>query len=177
MPTSALRRRVLEALEAATGAEDVPSAAAKSLDEETREWIILGYVTAVYKRVGTLVADPRQGWLEIGLPQFSHVIIEQGDTLDEYRERTDTLSRRIRSYGYARRRSEKLKRDKSELRERKALEKKIAPFFAADPLMTVDRAIELLALQQQSPRIQARIKGGFAKSARTKNQQLEHDRK
>jgi hypothetical protein len=171
-----IRSRLLEAFEAHTGKDDIPRAVVDSLDPQTRELILLEYVSLFYGRLAKPDFDPRQQWLQLGLPQYSHVVIQKSESLIEYRVRTEMLARRIKSYGYARRSDDKLDRDEKELRERKALEAKLAPFFAGDTLMTVDRAVELLAESMEKParkqRREASKLGVKARLARTKNQQL-----
>jgi hypothetical protein len=92
-------------------------------------------------RLQAKMPDPRQ----LDLPGFLHVVVQPGETLEQYRTTTAKLALRLKSYDYARRRPEKRKADERMLRERIKLDRKMTPFFEGDALMTVPRAVELLA--------------------------------
>jgi hypothetical protein len=85
--------------------------------------------------------DPRQTWLP--LPEYPHIPVDaQADSLEEYRQRIIDTEAKAKSY--ANRSSKKEILYKRQLSEMKRLERKVAPFFANDPSMTVGRAVILL---------------------------------
>jgi hypothetical protein len=139
-----MRQVVSDALQAAgLDTPDVEALVARNLDSETRNWIVLAYVHAVSRRLkddGT--GDPRQGWLT--LPEYAHVPVQAaGDNLDDLRTRIRALEKRIRGYANDRRKPEKLKEDRRQLRELKQLEKNVAPVLAARADLTVDGAVRV----------------------------------
>lgn len=98
-------------------------------------------------------ANPVQAWLPLpDLKDFQHIpVAVRKDSLEEFRERIAAKEREINSYKRARLSLQKERIAKRELREMRMLERKIAPFFAKDPTMTVERAIELYRQQLASP--------------------------
>lgn len=156
-----------------------PEAAPERLADElvkrlgVQQWIVesdqigRAFLTAQIRRAQRTAPDPRAGWL----PGYEHISsLVRGNTLEQYRERIAFLERRIHNYDYPRRSPEKLKQDKTELREMKRLEPKITPYFAGVAEMTVDRAAELLQAHMEKPSVRNKIKGGKARQARMKNQ-------
>jgi len=124
--------------------------------------------------------DERQGWL--ALPEYEHVpkLIKAGDawidvnrsSLEQYRAAIVELAVRIDSYDYARRAEGKRKKDRKTLTQMRHQERNMAGYFAGDPGMTVGRAMELYQASLKTPAMARWSKGGKAKAARTKNQQL-----
>ncbi len=85
--------------------------------------------------------DPRQGWLP--LPEYPHIPLEaQADSLEEYRQRIIDTEAKAKSY--AKRSIKKEVLYKRQLSEMRRLERKVAPFFANDPTMTIGSAVVLL---------------------------------
>lgn len=143
-------------------------AAGKVASEDPEEWAVFRLATALEAYVGIAqrrlaravrLPDDRQGLL--AFPEYSRIPqlieVEGGvvdineSTLEQYRESTQALASRIKSYDYPRRSNEKLKRDKEELAQRRRLDKNVAPLMAGNPEMKVGAAIKMLL---ESPMVQ-----------------------
>jgi hypothetical protein len=156
MPLDKTLKRRLEATinkvraDAEPGSDFVPSAVARAvlnlLSPGDCEVIALEFISDIAKKMeqqAVAAAASQTGWLD--LPEYQHIrAAVRGETLEQYRERMNALEKRIESYAYARRAEEKLQEDEQELREMRRLEPRITPYFAGDPAMTVERAVELL---------------------------------
>lgn len=180
-----LKRRIEAAInkvriETEPESEFVPSAVARivvdSLSAEDCEEITLEFIGDMAKKMeqrAVVAAASQTGWLD--LPEYQHIrAAVKGETLEQYRERMNALEKRIESYAYARRAEEKLQQDEQELREMRRLEPRITPYFAGDPAMTVERAVELLKQTLQTAATDQRRKAvksaTKARWGRTKNQ-------
>jgi hypothetical protein len=161
---------------------DVASSLIQTLSTETpdkwaemRDEIVLNWITRIVGRRierSIEVRDTRQGWL--ALPEFEHVphFIKIGGgwidinraSLEQYRESKAALQARIESYNYARRSQEKAKRDKKTLKEMDRVERIATRYFAADPTMTMGRAIQLHQENLEAPPSDVRRRRKAAKS-------------
>jgi hypothetical protein len=114
-----------------------------------------------------LKANPAQAWLPMpDLAQFQHIpVIVRKDSLEEYRERITAKEREIKSYKRSRLSIQNEKVAKRELREMRRLEKLIAPFFANDPTMDVEKAIDLYRASMISPKPGVRQRREAAKAS------------
>lgn len=126
-----------------------------------RHWLVLQIRAARRK-----VPDSRQ----LDLPGFERVRIVGEQSLDDYRAETARIAARIKSYDYARRSPTLRKEDERMLRERKKLDARIAPYFAADSTMTIAKAIERYRAEMEKPARRQRREARKAKTARTQNQ-------
>jgi hypothetical protein len=141
---------------------DVAKAVIKQLSTETpdewaaiRDELVWGSITrAVRKRIDKSIEadDSRQGWL--ALPEFEHIpqFIKIGSgwidvnqsSLEQFQMAKSALKSRMESYDYARRSEKKAKADRKRLKEMERTEQSTAKYFAADPTITMGRAMELL---------------------------------
>jgi hypothetical protein len=114
--------------------------------ENPEEWALLrdqvaaDAITArIQRRLQRLVnkTDVRQGILALpGFQRVPQLIKVDGGiadirevTLEQYRESEEELRARIKSYSYARRSSDKLKRDKEQLAHMTKLDRRVAPLM------------------------------------------------
>lgn len=131
---------------------NIGRAAVQALGVENMELVIAMRMEALDDLAGDIAkqaenrdiaaSESATGWLPYAEAEHIRAAV-RNDSLERFRERMDALDKRIESYAYARRADEKLERDKQELREMRALDPHISPFFADDPTMTVARAAEL----------------------------------
>ena len=157
--TKALKRIIREALDSMVGATrlEIAKAIKESAPEEIDgfNWDCL---LSVVKRMenkrhkSELKANPAQAWLELpDLKDFQYIpVIVRKDSLEDYRERIKLKEREIEAYKRSRLSIQNERIAKRELREMKRLEPLISPYFADDPSMDVERAIELYRQERKS---------------------------
>lgn len=146
-----------------------------------RDQIALEFIRASVERSDSrekkaeLRANPKQAWLDLpDLKDFQHIPVIAGkDSLEEFRERIATKKREIKAYKRPRLSSPQEQILKLEVRDMERIEPKIAPYFANDPTMTVERAVGLYQETvttlgpSQRRKAQAREAAKRAKRART----------
>jgi hypothetical protein len=115
-----------------------------------------------------LAPDTRQGLLTF--PEYREVpeVIEVGgalqelgeSTLAQYRESTEVLRARVKSYTYPRVSSATMTQAKKELAQRDKLDSRISPLMAGDPEMKMREGFAAFERSQQKPATRQRIEAG-----------------
>ncbi|HYP08411.1 MAG TPA: hypothetical protein VER03_19410 [Bryobacteraceae bacterium] len=149
---------------------------------ELRDTIVMKViVNAVRHEMRRTIArtDARQQALPLEgfehVPQFIELdgawVNLRSATLEQYRRYRTSFEAKLSSYNYARRSEARMKRDKETLREMLRLDRKLAPYFAGNPDMTIGQATELHLADLNTPKAEHNRtiakSGGSAKRRRT----------